>query len=193
MVSGKNIRQGMTLVEVLMALVILAIAVLPVISALTQYYGVASRQFDNETALKLAEAAMNKILAHKYSALAKGETFSLPLDFSTPDGTVAGALSFSGGNATSGPIEVGKITYNISVETQTLFFAQNIDAPHDNALEFKFAAEPPLPPIAGSPPPPPTVASYSCFDDLIGIRLIVEYGGPKDRVELAAFRADMSQ
>lgn len=187
----------------MMAIVILAIAVLPVIAAFSQYYGVSTKQFDQELALKISEAAMNKLLSYRYSAFANNEIFVVPLDLQTPAGAVTGNLNFAGGNGTSGPIQIGNVTYNFTAEVEKVFVAQNIDAPHTNALEFKYPLDPAMSPFPPPPPPPPpapppppplaAVASYSCFDDLIMIKLKVDFGGPKNHFELSAFRADMNQ
>lgn len=189
-------KKAVTLVEIMMAIVILAIAVLPVIAAFSQYYGVSTKQFDQELALKVSEAAMNKLLSYRYSAFANNETFVVPLDLQTPAGAVTGNLNFAGGNGTSGPIQIGNVTYNFTAEIEKVFIAQNIEAPHANALEFKYPLDPGAAPFPLPPPPPPpvaAVASYSCFDDLIMIKLKVDFGGPKNHFELSAFRADMNQ
>lgn len=190
-------RKGVTLVEILMALVILALAILPVIGTFSKYYGVASRQMEQEIALKIGEAAMNKLMSHKYSDLAKAANFSLPLNFQIPSGAFAGSLVFAGGTGKSAPIKIGKSSYVVSAVVDKVFIAQNLSIQHSNALEFKYALDPiELPPPDTLPPGPPPlalVATYSCFDDLVSIKLRVNYGGPKDSVELSTFRADMTK
>jgi prepilin-type N-terminal cleavage/methylation domain-containing protein len=185
----KEIKRGMSLIEILIALFILAVAAMPVIGVFSQYYGIASRQLDNEIALKLAEASINKILAHRYSDLIQGNSFSIPLDLQTAEGPIVTNLDFENGKGTSGDISIGKLTYNITIETQILYEAQNIDFPHSKALEFRFASHT----SANTGVPTVEVASYSCTDNLIAVKLLVEYGGPKDKVELACFRADMAK
>ncbi len=193
-------RKAVTLVEIMMAIVIIAIAVLPAIGTFSRYYGLASRQFDQELALKISEAAMNQLLAYKYSAFSNNETFVVPLNFQTPEGSVTGNLNFTGGAGTSGPIKIGNVTYQLNAAVEKVFIAQNIQTPHNNALEFKYPVDPahcpfPLPPPPPPPAPPPVaaVASYSCFDDLVMIKLTVDFGGPKDHFELISFRADMNE
>ncbi len=182
-------RSGVTLVEIMMAIVILALAVLPVIGSFSKFYGTASRQLEQETALKISEATMNKLMSHQYSELVTGASFSLPLDFRTPEGVLTGSLNFAGSTGNSGPVKIGNVTYNITAEVEKVFIAQDILTPHPNAMELKYPIDP--------PPVPPShdlaaIATYSCSDDLIMIRLKVNYGGPKD-VELMSFRADMSR
>jgi prepilin-type N-terminal cleavage/methylation domain-containing protein len=187
-------KNGITLVEIMMALVILALAALPVVGTFSKYYGLASRQMDQEIALKIAEATMNKLMAHTYSEMALGGTFSAPITFETPAGVFSGNLNFNGGVASSTSVTVGKITCNISAQIDKVFVAQNLAGIHGNALEFKFGVEPPPPSGSGPPPPLVGIASYSSFDDHIVIKVRVDYGsGQKDHVELAAFRADMTR
>jgi prepilin-type N-terminal cleavage/methylation domain-containing protein len=190
--------RGVTLVEIMMALVILALAILPVIGTFSKYYGVATRQLDQEIALKIGEAAMNKLMAHKYSDMVKGESFTVPLDFQTPSGTLTGQMNFDGGTGVSGPIKIGKVTYQISARIDKVFVAQNLSSLHTKALMFRF----PVDPVGMPPGPPPQVgaslplaiiATYSSFDDLVAIKLKVDFGGPKDKVELTSFRADMTR
>ncbi|MEW6709154.1 MAG: prepilin-type N-terminal cleavage/methylation domain-containing protein [Candidatus Riflebacteria bacterium] len=190
-------RPGVTLVEIMMAIVILALAVLPVIGTFSKFYGTASRQLEQETALKISEATMNKLMSHRYSELVTGSSFNLPLDFQTPAGILTGSLNFAGTTGNSGPVKIGNVTYSITAEVEKVFIAQNILTPHMNAMELKYPIDPtdpnapPMPPSPG-PPPLAAIATYSCSDDLIMIKLKVNYGGPKE-VELMSFRADMSR
>lgn len=189
--SGPAIsRAGLSLVEILVALVILAMAVLPAIGTFSSYYGVATRQMEQEIALKLGEAVINVMMSTTYSNLVLGNLTSLPLNIQTPSGSFEGNLNFSGGNATATPITIGRTKYIVGAQVKTIFRAQNINAPHSDALEFSYQLPPP--PISGGGPPPPVVATYSCFDDLLCIRVTVDYGGPRP-VELATFRADMTR
>ena len=95
--------------------------------------------------------------------------------------------------ASSTSVTIGRASYAISAQVTTLFRAQNIETPHNDALVFGFRdfAPPPGPPPPGPPPPPP-VATYSCFDDLVCLRVRVDYG-QREAVELETFRADMSR
>ncbi len=183
-------KAGLSLVEILMALFILAIAILPALGTFSSYYGVATRQMDQEIALKLGEAVVNVLMTTTYSELILGTTPSLPLNIQTPSGSYEGTLNFTGGYATGTPVTIGKTSYIIGAEVKKIFIAQNIQAPHNRALEFTWQA--PGAPLAGGAPPAPGVASYSCFDDLICIKVSVDYGGAKP-VQLATFRADMTR
>lgn len=186
-------RAGLSLIEILMALIVLTIAVLPAIGTFSGYYGVATRQMDQEMALKLGEAVVNVLMAANYSELKDGAIPSLPLNIQTPSGSFAGTMTFSGGYASGTPVTIGKTKYIIGAEVKKVFLAQNITAPHNNALEFSWISSdaPPVSGGGGAPPPPP-VATYSCFNDLICIKVSVDFGGAKP-VELATFRADMAR
>ncbi len=178
-------RSGLSLVEVLMAFFIISIAVLPAIGTFSGYYGVATRQMEQEMALKLGEAVINVLMTTTYSELKDGSVTSIPLNIQTPSGSVEGALNFAGFNASGTPVTIGKTSYSISARITKVFLAQNIFTPHDKALEFSWN----LPESA--PPAPPKIATYSCRDDLLCIKVSVDYGGAKP-FELATFRADMA-
>ncbi len=187
-------RRGISLVEILMALLILSIAVLPAVGTFSNYYGVATRQMDQEIALKLGESVISLLMNTAYSDLAQGKLTDLPMNFQTPSGSIEGTLSFNGYNAT-GTIEIGRVKHVINSSISKVFTAQNLDSPHKNALQFTWqSADPPPPMPIGAPPPPPgsNIASYSCFDDLLCIKVSVHYG-PGNPIELAVFRADMTK
>jgi len=186
-------RAGLSLIEILMALFILTIAVLPAIGTFSGYYGVATRQMEQEMALKLGEAVVNVLMTANYSLLKDGAIPSLPLNIQTPSGSFAGTLTFAGGYASGTPVTIGKTRYIIGAEVKKIFLAQDITAPHNNALEFSWIS-PDAPPVpsAGAAPPPPPVATYSCFNDLICLKVTVDFGGAKP-IELATFRADMAR
>ncbi|HAE40637.1 MAG TPA: hypothetical protein DCG57_18685 [Candidatus Riflebacteria bacterium] len=188
-------RRGVTLVEILVALFIMALAILPAIGAFSSSYGVASRQLEQEIALKLGESVVSVLLTANYDRLLAGNLGAIPLNIQTPSGDFSGSLEFTGMTASSAAVTIGRASYRISAQVTTLFRAQNIETPHDDALVFGFRdfAPPPLP--LGPPPPgppPPLVATYSCFDDLVCLRVRVEYG-QREAVELETFRADMSK
>ena len=186
-------RKAVTLIEILIAVFILAVAVLPVVGTFSKFYGLASRQMEQETALKIAEAAMNKLISHRYSDLAGNKAFTVPLEFVTPEGAISGNLDFAGNMATSTPIVMGNTVFRINSSVERIFVAQNINSPHDKALEFKYPVSLP-PPSTGGPPPTPVMTTYSSFDDLLMIKLRVVFGsGTKDIVELSSFRADMNK
>ena len=184
-------RKGISLVEIMVALMILALAMMPIAGTFSQYYGVATRQMEQEIALKLGEAVINVLLSTTYSDLINGTTPDLPLNIQTPSGNYEGQLAFSGNTAEAAPVAIGKAKYTIRAQINTVFEAQTIGSIHDNALEFSYHSA--LPPITGGgPPPAPIIATYSSFDDLICINVTVDYGGNKP-IRLSTFRADMTR
>ena len=152
-------RAGLSLIEILMALFILTIAVLPAIGTFSGYYGVATRQMEQEMALKLGEAVVNVLMTANYSLLKDGAIPSLPLNIQTPSGSFAGTLTFAGSYASGTPVTIGKTRYIIGAEVKKIFLAQDITAPHNNALEFSWISPdaPPVPSAGAAPPPPPVV------------------------------------
>ncbi len=188
-----NNRRGVSLVEILVALVIMALAMLPAIGAFSNSYGTATRQIEQETALKLGEAVINVLLTVNYDRLLTGALGTVPLNIQTPTGAFSGSLEFSGMTASSTSVTIGRATYSISARVATVFRAQNIDAQHNEALVFGFRdfnAPPGPPPVPPAPPVP--VATYSCFDDLVCIKVRVDYG-QRQAIDLETFRADMSR
>lgn len=183
----KKRQRGVSLPEILMALLILAVAVLPAVGAFTRYYGVATRQMDQEIALKLGEAVINVLMTVNYTRLSQGMIPNIPLNVQLPSGAYTGSLNFSGMEATGTSIVIGKVDYRISASVTPVFRAQNIDVPHFDALEFKFYEK--LPGPGGAPPG--EIATYSCFDDLLAINVSVKYG-PGAPIRLSTFRTDMT-
>lgn len=181
-------QRGITLAEILMSLLILALAVLPAIGAFSKYYGTATRQLDQEVALKLGEAVINVLMTVNYRQLARGEITSIPLNIQLPSGAYSGTLDFDGKLATGTALHIGKANFGISSSIETVFRAQNILTPHADAMELNYFSKWPGP----GGVPPGEIATYSCFDDLIAIKVVVNYGGGRP-VELATFRADMSR
>ncbi len=181
-------RKGVSLPEILMALLILALAVLPAVGTFSKYYGVATRQMDQEIALKLGEAVINVLMTVNYTRLSQGLIPSIPLNVQLPSGAYAGSLDFSGLEATGTSVLIGKVNYGISASIVPVFRAQNIGTPHSDALELKFYQELPGPGNV----PPGLIASYSCFDDLVAVNVSVSYG-PGAPIRLSTFRTDMTR
>ncbi|PKL50283.1 MAG: hypothetical protein CVV42_03240 [Candidatus Riflebacteria bacterium HGW-Riflebacteria-2] len=191
--TALSTRCGVSLVEILVALVIMALAILPAIGAFSTSYGTATRQIEQETALKLGEAVINVLLTVNYNKLLEGSLDTIPLNIQTPSGEFKGSLEFSGMTASSTAVAIGRASYSVSVWVNTVFRAQNIETPHNDALVFgfrDFEAPPGPPPVPPAPPAP--VATYSCFDDLVCVKVRVDYG-QREAVDLETFRADMSR
>jgi prepilin-type N-terminal cleavage/methylation domain-containing protein len=199
--------RGMTLLEILVALLVLVIGILPVIGVFTQYFGVANYQTDQETALKIAESTMTKLLSSKFSDIAAGVSFPLDLSFQTPSGVFAGKLTFTGTKGESAPISLGKSSFKIDFNVIKVYEAFKITNIVNKAMVLKYPATTPppdpIPPPPPAPPPPPLppavpvfpgmyVHDYSCTNDFLAFHLKVTYGDPEKSVDLMTFRADMS-
>ncbi|EKD82005.1 MAG: hypothetical protein ACD_39C01524G0001, partial [uncultured bacterium] len=131
-------RKGVTLVEILIALFIMALAILPAIGAFSTSYGAATRQLEQELALKLGESVVNVLLTANYDRLITGTLGALPLNIQTPSGDFSGSLVFTGMTASAASVTIGRASYGISAQVTTLFRAQNIDTPHGDALVFSY-------------------------------------------------------
>jgi prepilin-type N-terminal cleavage/methylation domain-containing protein len=172
---------GVTLIEVMMALAIMAVAVFPILGAFTKFYGVSTKQLDQEIALKVGEATMNKLLEHKFSQLAKSQSFTInDLNFKTPNGNLTGVLNFDGKIGKSSKLKLGKSVYEIEFIVTKLFKAD------DPAAAIKFV----YPYLLSNSVDEDT---YSCRDDFLALKVIVRYSQPVKEIELIAFRADMTK
>lgn len=179
--------QGVALVEVMVALLILMLAIIPLISAFSKFYGVSSKQLDQEIALKITEAAMNKLLSAKFSSLNKGlDTIEFPLNIQTPAGTFSGDFSFSGDSGGSNKIILGPNSYELKASTVRVFEAQNPLAKVVNpkSLPFRFIEDTDKGPV---------LRTYYCTDDMIAIQMSVEYGKNNKQLAMVTFRADMAK
>ena len=183
-----NFNQGITLVEVLIALLILMGTILPVISAFSKYYGTSSKQLDQEIALKITEATMNKLLSAKFSSLnSSGSNIEFPLNFETPAGIFSGLFKFSGNDGYSNDIKLGANVYKITAKTSKLFIGQDplaVPPPTalaSGALVFRYAED-------------TSVKTYICTDDMISIQMNTKYGKNQTKtLQIITLRADMTQ
>lgn len=179
-----DFRQGVTLVEVMMALIILMLAIIPVISAFSKYYGVSSKQLDQEIALKITEATMNKLLSARFSSLNAGAVnIEFPLDIQTPAGVFSGKFKFSGSSGYSSDITLGANTYKLVASTSRIFEAQDPLAKdvNPNSLQFRYLDD------------TAATQTYYCTDDMIAIQMNTKYGKSKKQLSMITFRADMTK
>ncbi|MBF0545383.1 MAG: hypothetical protein HQM08_13165 [Candidatus Riflebacteria bacterium] len=173
--------------EILVALSIAGMAIFPMLRFYSQTYILASKQVEQENALKIAEAAINKIMGIAYSELNNNpEIFpgiNLPFNLQTQDGTCAFSISLSGSPMCGkGNVRIGKTDYEISLNTKRLFSGPG-GAPSSMKLSyasFKPAATPPV-----------EINFYSCPDDSLKVSIIVKYGEPPQNVSLCIFRPDL--
>ena len=87
-------KSGVSLVEIIVALLILALAALPAVGTFSTYYSTSTRQMEQEMALKIAESVINLMQSLSYDMINDGTLTAVPLDIQTPDGTVQGTLNF---------------------------------------------------------------------------------------------------
>lgn len=186
-----NYHRGLSLIELMMAVTILALAVLPAIGAFSGYYGLATRQLEQETALKIAEGTLNKLMTHKYTDFFHNAPFTVELNFETPEGSYNGSLSFSDRAGSAPPVTIARTSYSITAASSIVFESQDMDLQHDRAMILSYPIRLPVPDASGNTT---GVATYSSFDDLVMISVNVVYGeSPNSRVGLAAFRADITR
>lgn len=188
--SSKSIKQkfnkGMTLVEVLMALVILMLTIIPIIAAFSKYYGVSSKQLDQEIALKITEAAINKLLSAKFSSLNGAADINFPLNLQTPAGTFSGQFHFEDHNGKSNKIKLGANSYQLFASTSQVFEAQKLVpfVANPNSLQFRYIDD-----TSGTP----VHSTYYCTDVMIAIQMDITYGKKENKLSMVTFRADMTQ
>jgi len=173
-------RRGLSLVELLMAFFLIALIILPIMRALPQSFGIASRQADQEIAIKIGESTVNTLLAVPFEVVSGSPgTRHVPFDLQTGSGTIPVSLQIAGLLGT-GSVRIGRTDYLIRI---TLKPEYSGPPPAPSALVFGFAA----------PPPAAGIASYACPDLFMMIRVDVEYGQRGVPVKLATFRADLRQ
>lgn len=180
--SVKKKRFGITLIEILISLVILALAVLPALGTFSTYYGTATRQMEQEMALKIAESVVNQLQALSFGLILDKAIPDSPLDIQTSEGTFSGILKFTELTGTSNEIQINRIKYQIKVEIKELFVPQDLDSPHNQAIKFKFKNF--------KDPNNPIDDEYESFDTAFIFNVTVNYGGAVP-IKLSSFRTDM--
>lgn len=120
---------GLSLLEIVIAMLILAMAVFPLIRSFTQNHQLAVRQLDQEIALKIAEAALNSAMSGHFEILDSGSAFAnanLPLRLELPNqAPINGSITLGGpgqGKTTGGTtFRVGATTFNVKIDCDPLF------------------------------------------------------------------------
>ncbi len=197
-------REGLTLPEVLVALIVLAVAVFPLIRVFSSSYVLASKQTFQEQALKIAEATLAKLMAVNFEILDNcPASVDLPFEVIHSSGTLNGRITLQGSPALgSGSVDIGRVHYGIQAQITREFFGP---AGSSNALMFHYfhplpppdlkpepppPPSPPLPPFLLPPPPGLMIATYSCPDCFLKIAVTVT--NPESQpVRMATFRADL--
>lgn len=194
-------KSGVSLVEIIVALLILALAALPAVGTFSTYYSTSTRQMEQEMALKIAESVVNLMNTLSYDMIIDKTLKTVPLDIQTPDGTVQGTLNFAepdppmfglsaDGKTPKHPdnlhlrgycddIQINRVKYRIEVNIIKEFRSQNYKVPHDGAMDFyyfDFSTSETL--------------RYSSFDPAFVFNITVGFGKAKP-IKLSSFRADM--
>ena len=182
-----------SLIEIMMAMLILGLAVLPVIQVFSKTYYTASRQYEEALALKIAEAIMNKASAWKFKDLeAPPGSYTLPVqvylpaDHSLPAAKFTGALGMNGTPACGrGEIKYKSTTYKMRLDTEILY-----SGPPDggSAMVFSFTS-----PLASPGTTVVDVATYACPDTFLKMAVTVEYGKLGKKLHLISFRANLTE
>ena len=156
----------MTLTEILMALLVLAMAVFPLIRSFTQNQALAVRQLEKEIALKVAEAALNAAMSGPYDLLTRGSGATganLPLRVELPNQppiTLSVLFDGPGNGKTTGTVtfRVGPTDFTLTIDNDPLY-----GGPGGTPLGFRYGDLPP----GGAP----ATATYSCPPDELVIRI----------------------
>jgi hypothetical protein len=205
-------RFGVTLAEILLAMLILGMAVLPIIRAFSQSYALAGRRLDQEIALKMAEATLNTLMGVKFDTLDKPSGDStIPMRFETPSNPNLAVDFPLGPSGSDGPAQgtlaltVGKSTFTIEAKVIRVF--QGVP-PH---VTPPTSPDPPLlyltypyneygPIAAGTglvdyAPIASHVASYTCPDNFLGIQVHVRYSvnNLPQEFSTCSFRSNLNQ
>ncbi|MBF0500466.1 MAG: hypothetical protein HQM09_10060 [Candidatus Riflebacteria bacterium] len=153
---------GVTLLEIIIAMLIMAMAVLPLIRSFSQSHALAVKQLNQEIALKVAEATLNAAMSAEYAYL-DGEPTAIatgiPLYFEMPNQapiTTSIVLTGPGLGSTTGvaSFQVGPTFFQVTLDCVPLFGT----SPFTTPLVLSFADWQPS--YAH-----PLVATYSCPAD----------------------------
>ena len=194
-------KSGVSLVEIIVALLILAMAALPAVGTFSTYYATSTKQMEQEMALKIAESVVNLINTLSYDMIIDKTLNKVPLDIQTPDGTVQGTLTFvepgpqmigqSADGKTPGhpdnlylkgfceDIQINRVKYRIEIDVIKEFRSQSYEVPHDDAMDFYYYN------FSSS-----ETFRYSSFDPAFVFNITVGFGKAKP-IKLSSFRADM--
>jgi len=188
-VGGSGRNKGVTLLELIVALFILGLAILPLITSFGQSYALSTKQIEQETALKIAEAAGSKLMAVRFEDLNKPPVaIDIPFDVETADGISSGKIALSGSPANgAGSLDIGRMNYKIGVAVTRDFEGDNTNP---KALSFQYYKDPVS---AGVGPLPSYVATYACSDDFLRIDIVVRYGNPPQSISLTTYRGDLKR
>ena len=194
-------KSGVSLVEIIVALLILALAALPAVGTFSSYYATSTKQMEQEMALKIAESVVNLMNTISYDMIIDKTLNKVPLDIQTPDGTIQGTLVFKepgpqmigmsqDGKTPEHPdnfhlhgfcedIQINRVKYRVEVSIIREFKKQEISKPHGEAMDFFYYD------FLTS-----DILRYSSFDYGFVFNVAVSFGKAKP-IRLSSFRVDM--
>ncbi len=200
-IRKKYKKSAVSFVEIITALFILTLAILPAVGTFSSYYSLSTRQMEQEMALKIAESVINLMNTVSYDMIIDKTLNSVPLNIQTPNGTVQGTLIFkevdprtiglsADGNTPRHPdnihlqgvceeIQINRIKYQVVVNVIREFRPQNLNTQHNEAMDFYYYD------YAAS-----DSVRYSSFDFAFVFNVMVSFGNAKP-IKLSSFRADM--
>ena len=191
-------KSGVTLIEVLIALIIFSLAVLPAVGTFSTYFSTATRQMEQEMALKIAESVVNLLQNLSYESILEGTMGDCALDIQTPEGHVTGVIKFTNvvtrvltglekpGQVIVGesdPININRINYKIDVEIIRSFIPQFIPAHNEDDMIFTYYD-------LDEEEATKEIKTYDSFDDGYIFNVTVSYGTAIP-IKLTTFRTDM--
>ena len=172
--------RGLSLIELMVAMVLVGIAIMPIIPVFTQSYVSSSRQVDQEMAIKIAEATVNQMMSVRFDLLNNpGAGTVVPLRYEVPHGTVNIGLSLVGSPAMgTASFQIAKTPFQVGVSVTRLFDV--VANPMVLSYYDAFANR---------------VATYCCPDDFLKVDVAVEYqpGNVPVVASLTTFRANLVQ
>ncbi|HEY9071610.1 MAG TPA: hypothetical protein VIV61_15220 [Candidatus Ozemobacteraceae bacterium] len=175
------LRDGISLVELLVAFFLIALIILPIMRALPQSFGIAGRQADQEIALKIGESAINTLLAVPFDVIAgPAGPRAIPFEIRTGSEVLAANLALAGPLGT-GTVRIGRTEFQLRITLRPEF-----SGPPQSPSALVFSYIDPLAPV-------PRIATYACPDPFMRIQVEVEYGQKGVPVSLTTFRADLRQ
>ncbi len=176
--------QGITLIEITVAIFILGVAAIPMIGLFIGYYDGATRQLEQDVALKIAESTLSVLMNTKYSDLAHGTIGTLEVEVTTEEGLHPIKLMFTKNKSEDAKIKIGRNTYDVKAQVEKVFEGFNFQTNKNaktNCATFNYLD------LRDSKP---KTSQYKSFDDLLTLVVEVGYGGNVPIV-LSSFRADM--
>lgn len=202
---------GLSLLEIMGALLIVGLAVLPMMRSFSQGYALAGRRIDQEIAVRMAESTMNTLMSLNFDQLDKpANTFLVPLHFEmvgSPNLDVQLPMEpGSGGNPTQGNLEIktGKSTFRIEATATRVFQGLAAGtAPPSNPnppileLTYPYNDYAPIKTADGDNDIAPIatgVATYTCPDDFLTLEVKVDYkmGEQDKQFAITACKANLS-